>query len=263
MQKITSIRRSLSVRWVRPYISSAADAPSTPAVSSEYPDGWDSARPYSAIPGPNRVDYLRWFMPGGALYQSDALQIQRFLHDRFGQLARLPGFFGQRDAVYTFDPQHFETIFRTEGAWPMRRNLDTLRHYRDLRPDVFKGMAGLVSEHGPKWQKLRSAVTPVVMSTPITRAYMPKVDQVSREFVARIGEMPADFNNELGLWAMESIGVIALDRRFGAMTERRSAEADALISVGLVDCTLFVVGREGSYVSRQSELFSGWPSSWK
>lgn len=209
------------------------------AAAPEYPDGWATARPYKSIPGPSRWEYYRWFQPGGELFGSDQLGIQTFLHKRYGQMARLPGSLGQRDIVYTFNPDHYKTIWRTESAWPRRQSLDVLAHYRDLRPEVFKDRAaGLLSDNGEQWHKLRSVVTPVVMSPKITKSNMPEIDQIAREFVERIGslrdgsdEMPANFMRELDMWALESVGVAALDRRLGMIRSDRDEEAVQLMIV--------------------------------
>lgn len=71
----------------------------------------------------------------------------RFFRDSYGDLVRMPGLFGKRDMLLSFHPDDYETLFRNEGQWPLRRGLDTFGYYRmHVRPDVFKGKGGLVAE---------------------------------------------------------------------------------------------------------------------
>lgn len=73
--------------------------------------------------------------------------MHRLFQEDYGDLIRFPGILGRKDTVMTYRPDDFEKLFRTEGTWPNRRGLDTFVHYRkNVRPDVFKGVGGLVTE---------------------------------------------------------------------------------------------------------------------
>lgn len=161
------------------------------------------------------------------------------MRKHYGEMVKLPSMFGTRAMLMTFDPNIFEVIYRTEGNWPLRRGLDAFEYFRkQVRPELFGDSAGLVFEQGEKWGNMRKSVGPVMLKLKGVKSYVPVVDQVTREFVAKMGrmrdakgEMPADFGNEMGLWAIESIGVIALDRRFGVLEPNRNKEADTIIKV--------------------------------
>lgn len=139
----------------------------------------------------------------------------------------------------SFDPDTFETIFRTEGAWPTRRGFDVFAYYRrNVRPEVFKGYVGLLSDQGETWGKMRTAVNPAMMQPRVIKSYVKPVDEVAQEFVDKMrrmqdgnGEMPDDFGQELNQWALESIGLIALDQRLGVMADVRPPEGEQLIKV--------------------------------
>lgn len=141
--------------------------------------------------------------------------------------------------LFSFNPANYEKIFRTEGAWPVRRGLHSFEYYRKkVRPEVFKDMGGLVSDQGETWFNMRMAVNPVMMQPKIVKAYIAPVDEVARDFVNKIkimrnadNEMPDDFGNELNQWALESIGVIALDQRLGVMSFEKNSETEAIIKV--------------------------------
>lgn len=165
-------------------------------------------------------------------------QMQKHLIDNYGTMLRMPGMFGKPDIIMTANPDHFERIYRTEGVWPQRRSLAAYVHYRErLRPDVFKGMGGLVTDQGQTWHDLRSVVNPVLLSPKLARNYVPAIDAVTRDFVKKVhllrdehDELPATFGTELNLWAMESMGSIALDRRLGVIAFERDADAELMIT---------------------------------
>lgn len=165
--------------------------------------------------------------------------LHQAMYDDFGPIIRMPGMFGRSDTLMIYEPEHFEKVYRTEGVWPLRSNLETFNHYRyTVRSDVFKNIGGLLSDQGETWYKMRSTVNPIMMLPNIVKAYIPDVDNVASDFVQKIkilkddkGEMPDDFDNELNQWAMESIGVIALEQRLGVMSFSRNAESEELIKV--------------------------------
>lgn len=162
--------------------------------------------------------------------------MQTKLREEYGPLTKMPGLFGRPPVVMSFDAKDFETIYRTEGIWPSRRGLETFVHYRkQIRPDVFKDMGGLLTEQGKAWGTLRSKVNPVMLQPKTVRSYIPQVDEIACEFVELSkksrdanNELPANFGHEMNKWALESIGVIALDQRLGVLDENH-ADAKLLI----------------------------------
>ena len=44
-------------------------------------------------------------------------------------------------------------------------------------------------------------------------------------------ELPADFGNEINKWALETMGVIALDTRLGVLYEDNKGDAAKIIQV--------------------------------
>lgn len=175
----------------------------------------------------------------GELHGKTLLEMNMHVRAKYGQLAKFPGLLGKRDIVFTFNPKDYATVYRTEGAMPLRRALETFEYYRKtVRPEVFGGIGGLLFDQGKTWHEMRTAVSPVLLRPTAVKSYVPIVDKVSREFVDKMremqddkGEMPANFNDELSLWAIEAIGEIALDKRMGILTKERNEEAEQLIHV--------------------------------
>lgn len=159
----------------------------------------------------------------------------------FGNIVRIPGLMGRSDTVLTFKPEIFEKVFRTEGQYPVRRGLETFIYYRKVvRPEVFGDMGGLLSESGSKWLDVRSKVNPVLLQPKVVKMYIDKVDQVAKEFIGNIktlrkpetNEVPNTFGHELNRWALESIGIIALDERLGVlMDDNPNSDGSKIIEV--------------------------------
>lgn len=175
----------------------------------------------------------------GTLNKANVMKVHTYVNHHYGDLVKFPGIMGQRDTLMSFDPKVSELVFRTEGIWPVRRALEIFNFYRrHLRPEVFGEETGLIFDQGKTWYKMRQIVNPVMMKSNAVSSYIPVIDEVTRDFVARIhglrdenSEMPEDFQNEISLWALESIGSIALDRRIGAFEEPRSEDANMFIKV--------------------------------
>lgn len=179
----------------------------------------------------------------GALYKKRPANLQRYLRERYGDVVKIPGILGDRDKLLCFDPKNYEIVYRTEGVWPIRRGFQSFEYFRThVRPDV---VGGLVFDQGETWANLRQIVGPMMMKPEAIKSYVQAVDEVTRDFVSKVHtmrdanlEMPSDFGNEVGLWAVESIGAIALDRRLGVLSENRNKEADLLIKVIMLDLWL-------------------------
>lgn len=183
-----------------------------------------------------KISYL---LQIGKLNNANLPGILNFLRSEYGELVKLPGTFGKSDIIFTMDPKNFEILYRTEGPWPIRKGFETFNYYRqEMRPEIFKGMGGLTADQGEKWLKMRSAVNPVMLQPKIVKTYIEPVDEVARDFIEKIklmrnskDEMPDNFGIELNQWALESIGVIALDQRLGVMSNERNQESEAVIKV--------------------------------
>lgn len=158
------------------------------------------------------------------------------MQSEYGLLARFPGMLGRRDVLISFDPQDFERVYRTEGQWPLRRGLELFTYYRkNVRPDLFQNMGGLISEQGKEWAEMRSKVNPIMLQPKTVKLYIPPIDEVAVDFLTQMvskldanNELPADFGSDLTKWALESIGVIALNQRLGVLSGN-NARAEALV----------------------------------
>lgn len=149
------------------------------------------------------------------------MDLYRKLRDEYGTITKLPGLLGNKEILLITDPQDIETVFRNEGIWPFRRGIATFEHYRrDVRPEIFKNVGGLLNEQGESWGKMRSMVSPIMLKPATVNVYIPGVDEIAIEFCDRIktlrddkNELPANFLYELNKWALETVASIAVDQR--------------------------------------------------
>ncbi|XP_037910565.1 probable cytochrome P450 12a4, mitochondrial [Hermetia illucens] len=207
------------VRLFASQISSLSDA------EIQFQNEWNMALPYEKIPGPSRLTLLKDILPGGKFTTLNLPDIFEEYRQQYGEIFKMIGMFGKPDNVLVFDPKDFETIYRTEGVWPVRRGLDTVEHYRrKVRPDIFGG-GGLAIEQGKEWAEFRTAVNPVMMQPKIVKLYVPQINKFVDEFIQRMRkirdsktyELPENFEEELNRWSLEAISIIALDTRLGIM----------------------------------------------
>ncbi|XP_055539547.1 probable cytochrome P450 12a4, mitochondrial [Wyeomyia smithii] len=235
LNKLNSLSPVASTRLaaVRP-----RSAQPSPAVSEAGRDTeWDRAVPFERVPTPSVFRMLKNFAPGGRYNNASLPDLHRLMREDYGDLLRVPGLFGRKDILISFNPDDFEKIFRSEGPWPYRPTLDSFLYYRTkVRPEVFEGMSGLTMEQGEPWQQFRTIVNPVLMQPKVVKHYIDKVDEVAREFMEIMknvrdekNELPADYDQWLNRWALETIGVLALDTRLGVLNKTPSDEAEQIV----------------------------------
>ncbi|XP_037714155.1 probable cytochrome P450 12b2, mitochondrial [Drosophila subpulchrella] len=198
---------------------------------------WQQAKPYGEMPGPSTMRMLSYFMPGGVLRNTNLIQMNRRMREMYGDIYRVPGMMGKPNVVFTYNPDDFEVTYRNEGVWPIRIGLESFSYYRRVhRPDIFKGVAGLVSDQGQAWADTRNKVNPVLMKVQNVRQNLPQLDQIAKEFIDKLETqrnpethtLNADFHNEVKMWAFESISFVALNTRMGLLSDQPDPNAALL-----------------------------------
>ncbi|CAD7090147.1 unnamed protein product [Hermetia illucens] len=218
--------------------SSQVHANSIDLTANDFERNYETALPYSKIPGPSAFTFLKNALPAGKLFGKPFDEIIKVYRREYGDLFKFPSLFGSMEFVATHKPEDFQTVFRTEGQWPERMGLKTMIHYRTkVRPDIFGKRSGLANAQGKEWGEFRSTVNPVMMQPRNTMIYIPKVDAVAVDFVKRIQrirdaktkEVPENFENELNKWALEAVAVIALDAHLGLLDDNYNKRSAKLI----------------------------------
>ncbi|KAM8708853.1 hypothetical protein ACLKA7_015770 [Drosophila subpalustris] len=258
---MAAIKATLGVRQFACYGARSMHA-TTANVKLNVSDdqGAATARPFSEVPRPGKLKFIRSFMPGGEFHDKSFLDFTMIMRQRFGDIFIMPGSFGRKDTVVTFSPKDIEMVFRNEGIWPQREGFDSIVYYREhIRPDIFGEMKGLVAAQQEEWGKFRSAVNPIFMQPKGLKMYYEPLSNINNEFIERIKEIrdpkslevPANFIEEIGRLIFESIALIAFDREMGIIRKRRD-NPDAL--------TLFRTSREVFKLTFQLDVQ---PSMWK
>ncbi|KAJ9594072.1 hypothetical protein L9F63_014505, partial [Diploptera punctata] len=91
---------------------------------------------------------------------------------------------------------------------------------------------------GEEWQTLRTKVNPALMQPRNTRLYVSHIDDVAQEFIQKMRkirdkneELPETFNTEISKWALESICLVALDKKLGCLAENLPEDSDPQIMI--------------------------------
>ncbi|KAF4532106.1 hypothetical protein B566_EDAN006200 [Ephemera danica] len=211
------------------------------ATSTEY----EAARPYNEIPGPKPwpiIGNVHRFIPGiGKLDMTEFSKAMGYLHKTFGDIVRVTGL-PRKDMVLIFNPTDIEKMFRTEGIWPSRPQMESFVHYRKvIRKDFFEGIGGVLVDQGKEWHEARSQVNPIMMQPRAVKRYTETIGSVADDFVAKFpilrdnkGQLPDSFKNELHKWALESIALVALDTRLGCLAPNLAPDSEPQIMINCV-----------------------------
>ncbi|XP_017011348.2 probable cytochrome P450 12c1, mitochondrial [Drosophila takahashii] len=235
--------------------SSQLAATRNPELSSyvqQIESEWESAKPFTEVPGPTRWQLFRGFQKGGQYHQLEMDEMMRLFKKQFGDICLIPGLFGMPSTVFTFNQETFERVYRTEGQWPVRGGSEPVLHYRKNRKDgFFKDCVGLFS-NGPQWGKERSAVNPVLMQHRNVAVYLKPMQRVNQQFVQRIREIrdpeseevPGDFMETVRQLTFESVATVALDKELGLLREtNQPPEARKLFrNIEILMESFFVLG---------------------
>lgn len=104
------------------------------------------AKPFEDIPGLSKFELIRRFVPGGKYHKMSIIDVQKSMRGEFGDFYRMPGMFGQITTLTTYDAEDVKFVHRNEGAYPFRRGLETMKHFREnIRSDIYS-VGGLIIE---------------------------------------------------------------------------------------------------------------------
>ncbi|XP_017470678.1 PREDICTED: probable cytochrome P450 12a5, mitochondrial isoform X1 [Rhagoletis zephyria] len=210
---------------------------------------WKQARPFNELPTDNAFKLICKFLPGGRYYNLDSNQLEMTMRKEFGDIFVVPAVLGRPATLVTHNPNDFASVFRNEGIWPIRP-FSTLRYHRRKRhADFYQGVEGVLTTQGEQWSSFRSAVNPLLMQPKSILLYLSRMAQVNQEFVDRIRlirdpntlEVPANFEDYIQRWLLESVSLVALDKNLGLLREHNENHADGMKMISALN-TIFTLG---------------------
>ncbi|KAG7158381.1 probable cytochrome P450 49a1 [Homarus americanus] len=204
-----------------------------------------AARPVSEVPGPRKYPILGT-VP--SMLIDDSFKSKQ-LHHYFEKIVKMYGPIVQihspfnPPAVIIVNPDDCEIMLRATMENPIRDGFHSLKKIRQNAVDnYFNHKTGLLSENGEEWWRVRSRVQTSMMKPKNVVSYLPEMDQITLDFMERIaylqsqhGEMPSDFQNEIYKWALESVGIVALNRRLGCLDPNITEESEPIKLINLVN----------------------------
>lgn len=85
-------------------------------------------------------------LPGGAFHGASLKEFSSLCRQMYGDLYKMPGMFGMKNILVSYNPYHFEKVLRTEGIWPIRRNSESINYFRNhIKKDFYKEIKGLLN----------------------------------------------------------------------------------------------------------------------
>ncbi|XP_047737788.1 probable cytochrome P450 49a1 [Hyalella azteca] len=140
---------------------------------------------------------------------------------------------GMPPMVCTTNPDDIEVFLKSTLENPIRIGFACLKSVRlRAKDNYFNKNTGLLSENGDEWWRLRSRVQVPLLRPKNVAMYLPAVDGATNKFLDRIdllqaetGQVPSDFMQEIYKWALECIGLVALNRELGCLEPNISPDA--------------------------------------
>ncbi|KAL0883705.1 hypothetical protein ABMA27_015823 [Loxostege sticticalis] len=211
-----------------------------------------SLRSWKEVPGPSSlplIGQLHHFLPGGDLSNIASTDFIELLYNKFGPLVRLQGFFGASDIYFLYDAESTAQILRSEDNMPVRPGFPSLDYYRRSKVKENEP-TGLITDHGELWKQFRSTVNPVMLQPKTIKLYSGQLDEVAQDMIKRMrsirGEdnmLKGNFDMEMNLWALESIGLVALGCRLNCFDPNLPEDSPAKKLIQLVH-DMFKVANE-------------------
>lgn len=210
----------------REFIRNIAVSSASVKLNDEVP----ALKSWKEIPGPSSLPILGpllHFIPGGMLYNLNGLDLTDKLYESYGHIVKLESFAGAPPIIFLLEAESSAQILRGENWMPVRPGFQTLDYYRKKYNKSKEQSAittGLLTDHGDMWKNFRSAVNPVMLQPKTIKLYAAAIDEVALDMITRMKHLRneknminSNFDVEMNLWALESIGLVALGCRLNCL----------------------------------------------
>ncbi|XP_068217928.1 probable cytochrome P450 49a1 isoform X2 [Palaemon carinicauda] len=198
-------------------------------------------KPFSEIPGPMRIPIFGslFSMTLDRDFKRDKLgDYWRKLNNKYGPIVRLD-IPGTAPMIIIYKADDCETLTRVSMNNPLRIGNMSMKKIREENVDnYFEEKFGLLISNYEEWKRVRSRVQTPMMKKKNISAYIKDMDEVALDFMERIdsfqkeyGEMPSHFQTELYKWGLESVGLVALNRRMGCLDPNLPDSSEPMILI--------------------------------
>lgn len=144
---------------------------------------------------------------------------------RYGPIVR-EEFQAGHSVIHLFDPNDFETLFRSQGPTPIRPANEFVCHYRAKHPDKYAN-AGIAHLQGEQWAEQRRLMGPAMLRLGVLDSYLPQLNCITDELIdcIRTGHRIEnhidieDVQNLTYKLALESVCSLTLDTRIHCFDE--------------------------------------------
>ncbi len=207
------ITASLSA-MVRAYSTDTLASQSHSSLELENP------KPYKDIPGSAGLPILGTLLQ----YRTGPFRANTYHHALLQKHLRYGDIFKEticgHTIVHLFDPEYIKVMYSVEGKTPhIPPLLETTQLYRKTR----EMSLGLGNTNGEEWYRLRSAVQQMMMRPKAVSMFLPQVNEVLDDFLARIHRIRdpstgfvSGFKNEILKWTLESSAMTCFEKRLGS-----------------------------------------------
>ncbi|KAM4618358.1 cholesterol side-chain cleavage enzyme, mitochondrial [Polymixia lowei] len=205
---------------------------SMPVVKQVYPESSAIVRPFNEIPGlwRNGVANLYHFWKLDGFKNLHRIMVHNF--NTFGPIYREK--IGYYESVNIINPEDAAILFKAEGCYPKRLNVEAWTSYRDYRNRKY----GVLLKNGEDWRSNRVILNKEVISPKMLENFVPLLDEVGQDFVTRVhkkikrsgqNKWTTDLSHELFKYALESVSSVLYGERLGLMLDYIDPEAQHFI----------------------------------
>ncbi|XP_060765457.1 cholesterol side-chain cleavage enzyme, mitochondrial-like isoform X2 [Neoarius graeffei] len=204
----------------------------TAARDTLFPGSSSTVRPFNEIPGTwkNSIGNLYTFWKLDGFKNIHHIMVHNF--NTFGPIYREK--IGYYESVNIIKPEDAAILFQAEGHYPKRLKVEPWTAYRDFRNRKY----GVLLKDGEGWRSNRIILNKEVISPKVQGNFVPLLDEVSQDFVARVhkkiersgqNKWTADLSKELFKYALESVSAVLYGERLGLLLDYIDPEAQHFI----------------------------------
>ncbi|RWS13646.1 cytochrome P450-like protein [Dinothrombium tinctorium] len=193
-------------------------------------------KPFNEIPGPAPSLPLfgtswQYYVGRYNLFKFHEANIDKY--HRYGPIVK-EEFEGRKPVVLVFEPKDFETVFRSQGKYPIRPPNEFVCHFRKHNPDKYPTV-GISNLQGEEWLAERKPLSSAFSKHIIDKCFPPQ-NKIAEDFVDYLWKI-RDANNvvnnvqeETYLLSIEALSMLCFNSRLNCFSQKASIDGKQLIA---------------------------------